>query len=425
MLPPTTIIIRLLIFLGILFLLDFYVFKGIKTFGSGLASNKARSLIYWIYWLTNIFFFSLVAYIALTFDQSKAFGSAIVPFTIALLILLLIPKLIFAIFLLLEDVFRLLRGVLLYIGHFFIPGISNHYFEPRRKFISQLATIIAGIPFLAILYGITKGKYNFKVHTLTLTFPDLPEAFNGFTITQISDIHSGSFDNAEKVKKGVELANAQKSDLLLFTGDLVNNQADEMVPWMETFKALNAPFGKYSIFGNHDYGDYIHWDSPMAKAANLNRLKQTHKELGFRLLLNENVTINKDGSEITLIGVENWGKPPFVQYGDLDKAVVGVKKDSFKILMSHDPSHWDLKVKNHVQHIHLTLSGHTHGMQFGIEIPGFKWSPVKYKYPKWAGLYKERNKYLYVNRGFGFLAFPGRVGIWPEATVITLKRGIS
>ena len=238
----------------------------------------------------------------------------------------------------------------------------------------------------------------------------------------MSDIHSGSFDNYEAVKRGVDLANEQKSDLLLFTGDLVNNEAKEIEPWIELFATLDAPYGKYSIFGNHDYGDYIEWPSFEEKHKNLETLAAHHKTIGFNLLRNQHVVLEKDGEKFFLAGVENWGKPPFPQHGDINKALQGIENKDFTVLMSHDPSHWKAQVVEHSNKVHLTLSGHTHGMQFGIEIPGFKWSPVKFKYPEWAGSYEQNGKKLYVNRGFGFLGFPGRVGIWPEITVITLKK---
>jgi predicted MPP superfamily phosphohydrolase len=218
------------------------------------------------------------------------------------------------------------------------------------------------------------------------------------------------------------LVNKQNSDLLLFTGDLVNDQASEMDPWIETFSKLKAPFGKYSVLGNHDYGDYMQWESKQAQYANLNRLKKVHQEIGFNLLLDQAVQIEKDGQSIALVGVENWGKGGFHKYGDLVKATASTSDDEFKILMSHDPSHWEAKTLLNEKHINLTLAGHTHGMQFGIELFGFQWSPVKYMYPQWAGIYKQDGKYLYVNRGFGFLGFKGRIGIWPEITVITLKK---
>jgi predicted MPP superfamily phosphohydrolase len=260
------------------------------------------------------------------------------------------------------------------------------------------------------------------VHKKTLYFKDLPSEFDGFTITQLSDIHAGSFSSKRGVEKGVAMVNKQKSDLLLFTGDLVNNQASEMDPWLETFAKLKASFGKFSVLGNHDYGDYMKWDNKQVKSANLDRLKEVHEEIGFDLLLDEAVRIKKDGQSLALIGVQNWGKGGFHKYGDLKKATENIADDEFKILMSHDPSHWEAKTLQHTKHIDLTLAGHTHGMQFGIELFGFQWSPVKYMYPQWAGIYKQQDRYLYVNRGFGFLGFKGRIGIWPEIAVITLKK---
>lgn len=337
---------------------------------------------------------------------------------VSLLILSLIPKLIILAMLFGEDILRFFTGIF-----YSLAGNREGDFLPdRRKFISQTALALAAVPFLGILHGVLIGKYRYRVIKHTLAFDDLPEEFDGFTITQISDIHSGSFDNKKKLEYGIDLINQQKSDVILFTGDLVNNHAGEMEPWIETFKKLHAPMGKFSILGNHDYGDYMQWPSKEAKVANLQRLFEVHEELGFKLLRNESLSLKKGSDSIDLIGVENWGKG-FAQYGDLAKAAANLSAQTFKILMSHDPSHFDEEVKSFAHHIHLTLSGHTHGMQFGIEIPGFlKWSPVSLRYPKWAGLYEELGRYLHVNRGFGFLAFPGRVGIWPEITVLELKR---
>jgi len=281
--------------------------------------------------------------------------------------------------------------------------------------------VVAAVPFGAFLYGMLKGKYDYRVHRQTLHFDDLPEAFDGFTITQISDIHSGSFDNKAAVQRGIDLAKAQKSDLFVFTGDLVNNAAWEIEPYIGMFKQLKAPYGQFSILGNHDYGDYIEWNSGDEKAANLEKLKGQHKKLDYRLLLDENVVLEKNGQKISLIGVQNWGRG-FIQIGDLDKALRGVDKDSFKILLSHDPTHWEEKVRYHPTKIHLTLAGHTHGAQFGVEAGKLRWSPVQYRYLDWAGLAEQNGRHLYVNRGFGFLAFSGRLGIWPEVTVITLKK---
>lgn len=322
---------------------------------------------------------------------------------------------------------RLLQGSITWIADFFDFNARDvkrsEYIPSRRAFVSKVGLLLAAIPFSSIVYGIWKGKYNYRVIKQTLFFDDLPEAFDGFLVAQLSDIHAGSFDNREKIEYGVDLANAQNPDLLLFTGDLVNNKAVEMHPWIDVFGKLKAKHGKYSTLGNHDYGDYISWPNEQAKANNMKHLEEIHKQIGFELLNNRTVSIEKDGEKLHIVGVENWGKPPFPQHGDLNKATADLGKDDFKILMSHDPSHFDGEVKSYDKKIHLTLSGHTHGMQFGIEIPGLiRWSPVKYRYPKWAGLYEEMGRYLYVNRGFGYLAFPGRVGIWPEVTLIELKK---
>lgn len=322
-------------------------------------------------------------------------------------------------FLLFEDVFRLL-----WTGFMKLLNPEQTAVLPsRRKFISALALGLAALPFGALLYGMFQGKYRYKVLQYELSFEDLPEAFDGYKITQISDIHSGSFDNAKKIQYGIDLINEQASDVLFFTGDMVNNKASEMEPWKEMFGSLKATSGKYSVLGNHDYGDYVAWESEAEKEANLDRLKSIQKEMGFDLMLNEHRYLEKEGQRLALVGVENWGQGGFKKAGDLQKAISDIDRDDFKILLSHDPSHWEFQVKDHPQHFHLTLSGHTHGMQFGIEIPGWiKWSPVKWRYKYWAGIYESMGQYINVNRGFGFLGYPGRVGIWPEITVITLKK---
>jgi predicted MPP superfamily phosphohydrolase len=308
--------------------------------------------------------------------------------------------------------------------NYFAKYDTDTFLPERRKFVSQVALGIAAVPFLSMIYGMTVGKYNYKVLRQTLFFPDLPDAFDGFKITQISDIHSGSFDNPEKISYAVDLINEQESDLLLFTGDIVNTHATEMHPWIDTFKNIkNHEFGKFSVLGNHDYGEYVDWKSEIAKNKNFEDIKDLHRQIDFKLMLNENTKIKKGNDEIAIVGVENWGVK-FKKVGDLNKAAANLNKEDFKILMSHDPSHWDAEVKDHPKNFHLTLSGHTHGFQFGIEIPGIiKWSPVEYVYKQWAGLYESVGKYIYVNRGFGFHAFPGRVGIMPEITVIELKKG--
>ncbi|MGS2727438.1 metallophosphoesterase [Psychroserpens sp. BH13MA-6] len=319
-----------------------------------------------------------------------------------------------------EDIIRAVLGLY----DRLVTTKETFYLPSRRKFISQIAVGLAAIPFASLLYGMYRGKYRFRVLEYALHFEDLPEAFDGYRITQISDIHSGSFDNRKKIAYGIDLINQQASDVIMFTGDMVNNKADEMLPWADLFSQLKAKDGVYSILGNHDYGDYIDWPSPDAKAQNLADLAHIQKTMGYDLLLNESRYIERDGQRIAIVGVENWGKGGFKKAGDLKKAAEAISPDDFKILLSHDPSHWDECVLHDDYHYHLTLSGHTHGMQFGIEIPGWvKWSPVKWRYKHWAGMYEQFNKYLNVNRGFGYLGYPGRVGIWPEVTVITLKKG--
>ena len=292
----------------------------------------------------------------------------------------------------------------------------------RRRFVSLIGMGVAAIPFAGMIYGMLLGRYNYRVVKHTLYFDDLPQAFDGYRVVHISDIHSGSFDNAEKVQYGIDMINAQHADVIFFTGDLVNNKAEEMRPWIAHFKQLHAKDGVYSVLGNHDYGDYVQWDSPDEKAKNLETLKQIHQQLGFCLLNNESVFLSRGQQRIAVVGVENWGQG-FVKKGNLKQALSQVDKKDFKILLSHDPTHWQYEVLKDPNFIHLTLSGHTHGMQFGIEIPGvIKWSPAGWRYKYWGGVYKEKDRYINVNRGFGYLAFPGRVGMPPEITVIELKK---
>ena len=406
--------LRWIIFIVTYLLIDFYAFQAFKT----IFKSKWMYIIYWAISLIVLLYFTYQ--LAIVFDNKIGLRLSTNK-AIGVFLVLFVPKLFVLFFMFGEDIIRTPQALF----RLLIQGdaAGGAYFPSRRKFVSQLALGIAALPFGALLYGIFKGKYNYKVLKYTLEFVDLPEAFDGYQITQISDIHSGSFDNPTKIEYGIDLINQQESDLILFTGDLVNNRADEMLPWIDTFKKLKAKDGKYSILGNHDYGDYIKWDSESAKIQNMKDLEEVHKQLGFDLLLNENRVVQKDNDKIKLIGVENWGAGGFKKAGDLDLASKGIVANDFKILMSHDPSHWEQKVKNNDTHYHLTLSGHTHGMQFGIEIPGWiKWSPVKWRYKYWAGIYEEAGQFLNVNRGFGFLAYPGRVGIWPEIAVITLKK---
>jgi uncharacterized protein len=398
------------------YMIDLYIFKGVKVFALSLENLEAQYWTIHLFWIVNNAFYFLVAAALLTLDRNKGM-QLLQKIAFNTFVALIVPKLVFVAIMLGQDAFRVIEGAF----NSFL-GVEKATFLPsRRAFVSKIALAAAAVPFGAIVYGIFKGKYDYRVHRHTVFFKDLPDAFDGFTITQLSDIHAGSFDNSDAVKRGVALANAQKSDLLVFTGDLVNNEASEIEPYIDIFKVLDAPFGKFSILGNHDYGDYKAWSSVAEKQNNFRQLLSNHKALGFRLLLNENLRIEKNGQKITLIGVENWGQG-FAQHGDLAKAMEGIETNSFKVLLSHDPTHWEKQVKPLEEHIHLTLSGHTHGAQMGVEIGNFKWSPIKFRYPKWAGLYEEAGKYLHINRGFGFLGFSGRVGILPEITVLELRK---
>ena len=406
-------VFRIILLCLILLIIELYTFQVFKTV------LKSKPVLHTILGVSIL----VLIYIVYAFSQfNRSVGQTQqTMFTMALLLIVYVPKLILTLILLGEDIFRLSAAT---INYFVDYDNSSDFLKSRRKFVSQIGLGIAAVPFLSLIYGITIGKYNYKVIKQSIFFPDLPDAFDGFTITHISDIHSGSFDNSEKINYAIDLVNEQNSDLILLTGDIVNTHAKEMHPWIETFNRIKThEYGKYSVLGNHDYGEYVTWPNPAAKEENFQAIKQLYSDIDFKLLLNEHTFIEKGGQKIALVGVENWGKN-FKQAGDLNKAAGQLNKEEFKILMSHDPSHWEHVVQHDDKHFHLTLSGHTHGMQFGIEIPGyFKWSLAQYVYKQWAGLYENLGRYVYVNRGFGFHAYPGRVGIMPEITVIKLKKG--
>ena len=401
--------VALLIMTIVFLFVEVYAFQALKVL------TKDR-LYRWIWIIVSVLVYVPFLAMFLTYSrengQTKGFQYAF-----SLLLVFLLPKVFLLVIMFGEDVYRVFVKGIRMIGSSDVTSIPG-----RRKFIAKIALGIAAIPFASFLYGVTKGKYNFKVLKYELTFDDLPEAFDGFTITQISDIHSGSFTDKSKVQYAVDLVAEQESDLLLFTGDIVNNKAEEMDDFIDVFSELKAPFGQYSILGNHDYGDYAEWKTKADKKANFEAVKDIHSKIGFELLLNESRFIEKNNQKLALVGVENWGKG-WKQAGDLEKASALVNQNDFKVLMSHDPSHWEHQVKENDFNYQLTLSGHTHGLQMGIEIPGFiKWSPSSFIYKQWAGLYEEFGRYVNVNRGFGFHGFAGRVGIWPEITVIKLKK---
>jgi predicted MPP superfamily phosphohydrolase len=412
----------MLLFAVIIILIDIYVFKGIKSICKSISFTWIKVLIYSIFWfITFIFVLGIVLVISNGLSDRDARAQRNLFFFIGCYLTIYVPKIIFIFFHFTEDI---LKGVFYVLNRLFgkrsrIISKGNQNIS-RSKFLSRIGLILAALPFYAIIYGMVKGRFDFRLFYEKFYFSNLPETFHGLKIVQISDIHIGGlYGHWRRVEEAIDLINAQNPDLIFFTGDLVNDFANELEGWMPILGKMKAKLGKYSILGNHDYGDYHYWETREAKRANFERIKTVHKDLGFNLLLNESESIGVQDKQIAIIGVENWGKPPFAQYGDFDLAHKGVEKVPFKILLSHDPSHWDAKILGRTN-VDLTLSGHTHGMQFGFEIGKIKWSPIQMKYPRWAGLYKEGNQYLYINRGLGYIGYPGRIGMPPEITIFEL-----
>jgi predicted MPP superfamily phosphohydrolase len=409
--------IGLVILILVLALAEYYTFTALR-FAMRNWKPGTKNVLTGVYivvsllWVGSFFLFPYLR----SGEINKTLRNIIISFAMGLLIM----KLLIAVVLLIDD----LRRFLFYLGSLGLPSDSTSKITEgisRSTFMNNLALILGGGIFGSLLLGLT-NKYRYKIRSVALSFTTLPKAFHNFRVVQISDIHSGSLHDKEAIRKGIEKINALQPDIIFFTGDLVNNTSDEMLPFMDVFNQLKAKHGVYSVLGNHDYGDYHTWDSASAKRENLNQLKSIHAELGWKLLLNEHRMLEHQGEQIAIIGVENTSfSGRFQNYGDLQKAYTGSEIAPFKILLSHDPSHWDGEVNSKYTDIHLTLSGHTHGMQFGIDIPGFQWSPVKYFYKQWAGLYSKNDQHIYVNRGFGFLGYPGRVGIMPEITFFELK----
>lgn len=414
-----------LLFIGVIyFILDLFTYFGLKP----LFEGRWLRVYQVIYWLGSLFTYYSLYRLLQTLEAGSLFRDTSYNFYLGIFVTVLVSKLVFLAVLTIQDIGRIVVGMISYISEFVGSGklVDGASHTPgRRNFMRLLAAGVASIPLTTMLYGITKGKYRYTVNTVKLSFKDLPKAFDGFKIVQISDIHSGSLDSIEEVSKGVALANAQNPDLVLFTGDLVNSSKSEIIPFIDTFKKLKGNYGQFAVLGNHDYYGVPRNGGEAAQEGYWQDFFAKYEQMNWQLLNNENVRIEKDGEYLQLLGVENWGAGPwFPKRGDLDRCLVNCKEEDFCVLMSHDPTHWDEKVLPHKKHIHLTLSGHTHGMQFGINLPNFKWSPAQYRYPRWMGLYEEKDQYLYVNRGFGFLAFPGRVGMWPEITVLELTREV-
>jgi hypothetical protein len=410
-----------LIFLSVMLLLDTYMFQAVKTVSQS-ASPKTRTIIYTVYWAVTVI--SVAGFLLFAFTGPDTMPKKFRTYLFATIIGLFLSKLVGAVFFLLDDIRRVIYWAA---TRLFMQNTSSENMHQegmsRAVFMSWLGITAGSGLFGSLLYGFS-NKYNYQVKNIQLSFDNLPKGFSGIRILQISDIHSGSFMDKSKVEKGVQKILDQGADLILFTGDLVNNLAEEMNEYMDVFSRLKAPMGVYSIFGNHDYADYVHWNNQADKDANLEKLKKVHENLGWRLLLDENVLLDRGGDQVSLIGVQNISaKTRFHSYGNMQKAYRGTDPGHFKILLSHDPSHWEKEVTTQFNDVDLTFSGHTHGMQFGVEIPGLKWSPVQYIYKQWKGLYESGKQKLYVNTGFGFIGYPGRLGILPEITVIELIQG--
>ncbi|HVB03262.1 MAG TPA: metallophosphoesterase [Chitinophagaceae bacterium] len=401
----------------ILLLIDLYVFQAVKAVVYS-SSHRTKFWVYLAYWLITVLgLLTLFLYPYLnTTSWPKTLRSVV--FTIVLG--LYAAKIITIFFLILDDIRRFFEWVIEKVMPGELPEAIKSSTISRSRFISKLGLLMGGTLFATLIYGFS-NKYNYRIRRVRLSFDHLPAGFRGLKIVQISDIHSGSFDNKEKVNRGVTMAMDEKPDIIFFTGDLINNHAVEMDHYLDVFSRLRAPMGVWSTLGNHDYGDYTQWPSLEDKAKNLEKLKQLEAQMGWTMLNNAHTILERGGDRIALIGVENWSaKKYFTRYGDLKKAYAGTAAYPFKILLSHDPTHWDAQVRPEYPDIDLTLSGHTHGMQFGVDIPGFRWSPIQYVYKEWADLYREKAQYLYVNRGYGFIGYPGRVGVLPEITVIEL-----
>jgi len=403
------------VLVSILVLVDFYIYYVLKNLFSGLSGHYKTILgvVYWVFCLV-----CLTSFLIFPFVNNPYFKQYIFSISIGWLL----AQIVMLLFFLTDDI---RRGTFWTIGQ--VASSTGAKFMntengiPRSTFLSWMGVGLSSSLFFSLLYGFG-NKYNYKLVHKKISLANLPAAFKGFKIIHISDIHSGSLKEQEAVLKGIKMIQDQKPDMVLFTGDLVNDRASEMQDWMQVFSQIKAPYGVFSTLGNHDYGDYVQWDSPEAKQQNLQDLMKVHANLGWKLLMNEHVNIEKNGNHISIVGIENWGaKARFPKYGRMDLAMQGVDHQNTIILLSHDPSHWEAEVQVKYPQVDLMLSGHTHGMQFGLENPYFKWSPVQWVYKQWAGIYKNGSQQLYVNRGFGFLGYPGRVGILPEITLLELS----
>jgi uncharacterized protein len=413
---------RILIVAVILFLIDLYVFQGVKLLMQSRSISTQRMVV-WIYWTISALAISILL-LGQVIDW-HTWPKALRVYTFAMIFVIYLTKIFITVFMLLDDIIRLFRYAFGWLAIKFSSSaeVNESLRVSRLDFLVKTGFIVGAIPFFSLIYGMLKGAYDYKIHRTKISFKDLPDEFEGLKMIQISDLHTGSFNTTEHLARAVELIMEEKPDVIFITGDLVNDRHTEALPFREIFRKLKAPHGVFSILGNHDYGDYYKWPDLNSKIENLEKMKSFHGEVGWKLLLNEHTYLERNGAKIGLIGVENYsGKRNFSRYGDMKIATENFEVQGVNILLSHDPSHWNTEITNDYKFIDLTLSGHTHGMQFGIEIPGFKWSPVQYVYKQWADLYEHEHQKLYVNRGLGFLGYPGRVGILPEISVFNLTK---
>lgn len=411
-------LMSILLLLLVLLLIDWYVYQAVRTVSASW-TDWARLGIRYGYWIvTGVV---LLGVIWFYYGDPYAYGSKVRTLVMVGIFMTYLSKLVGALVVLIDDGQRLVRWIAGYFNKGATPATTGEGI-PRSEFLMKTAVIATTVPFAAMTYGILSGAHDYRVRRKTIYLPNLPASFDGIRIGQVSDIHSGSFFNKTAVKGGVEMMMHEKPDLIFFTGDLVNNESSEVKEYIDVFNRLKAPLGVYSTTGNHDYGDYRGWATTEAKRKNFTDLLEAHQYMGYRLLMNEHHMLEQGGDKLAILGIENWGAGRFSKYGKLELAHAGTEEAAVKLLLSHDPSHWDAQVRPHYADIDVAFAGHTHGFQFGVEIGDFKWSPSQYVYKQWAGLYQEGHQYLYVNRGFGYLGYPGRIGIPPELTIIELKR---
>lgn len=410
-------VVAALIFAVFFILVDLYVFQAVKSSISGFSAGWRKTINILFWGITTLSIIGLI-YV----NNFENVSRDLRRYVVVVVSILYFSKIFGVLTLLIDDIFRAGSWVFYKIFPDMKPEPSTKGGITRTEFISKASLIAVAVPMATFSFGIASGAHNYRLRRRTIHLPNLPKEFDGITIGQLSDIHSGSFFSRKGVKKGIDLLKSENPDVIFFTGDLVNDVASEVRDYKDLFAKVKAPLGVYSTLGNHDYGDYRSWTSVEKKKDNLAALIQSHKEMGWDILLNENRTLKVDGEEIAIIGVENWGAGRFSKYGDLEKAYKGAEDKPVKLLLSHDPSHWDAQIRPEFRDIDVTFAGHTHGFQFGVEIGDFRWSPSKYIYRQWADLHQEGNQYLYVNRGFGFIGYPGRIGILPEVTIIELKK---